>query len=101
MRPNARIILKVKMHLEKAAVIEEIKTTMAQDGSMMMEEKQDQKSQLIGMGVKLALSLAVLFPVYALLYVTFPASILGFYLISAVVFAAFAPWDDFKKKFMS
>lgn len=69
--------------------------------SVMMEEKQDQKNQWIEIGVKLALSLAVLFPVYAFLYVTFPISIVGFYLISAVVFALFAPWDDFKKKFMS
>lgn len=66
-----------------------------------MEEKQDRKNQLIDVGVKLALSLAVLFPVYALLYVTFPISILGFYLISAVLFALFAPWDELKKKFMS
>lgn len=66
-----------------------------------MEEKQNQKSQWIETGVKLAISLAVLFPVYALLYLTFPISILGFYLISAVVFAAFAPWDDLKRKFMS
>ncbi len=67
----------------------------------MMEEKQDQKNQLISVGVKLALSLAVLFPLYAFLYVTFPISILGFYLISAVLFALFAPWDELKKKFMS
>lgn len=66
-----------------------------------MEEKQDQKNQLISVGVKLALSLAVLFPLYAFLYVTFPISILGFYLISAVLFALFAPWDELKKKFMS
>jgi hypothetical protein len=66
----------------------------------MMDEKQ-QKNGWIEIAVKLAVSLAVLFPVYALLYITFPASILGFYLISAVVFALFAPWDEFKKKFMS
>ncbi len=66
-----------------------------------MEEKQNQKNQLIDVAVKLALSLAVLFPLYAFLYVTFPISILGFYLISAVLFALFAPWDELKKKFMS
>ncbi len=66
-----------------------------------MDEKQDQKNTWIAVGVKLALSLAVLFPVYALLYMTFPASVLAIYLISAIVFALFAPWDDFKKKFLS
>lgn len=102
MRPNARLVLDVKMPLEEAPIIVKIKNHHgSRNGSMMMQEKQDQKSQLIGMGVKLALSLAVLFPVYALLYVTFPVSILGLYLISAVVVAAFAPWDDLKKKFMS
>lgn len=52
-------------------------------------------------GVKLVLSLAVLFPVYGLLYITFPASIVAFYLISAAVVAVFAPWEDLKKKFLS
>lgn len=66
-----------------------------------MDEKQEQKNKLIEMGVKLALSLAVLFPVYVLLYITFPASIVAFYLISAVLFALFAPWDDLKKRFLS
>jgi len=66
-----------------------------------MDEKQDQKSKWIEMGVKLALAFAALFPVYALLYVTFPVSILAIYLISAVLFALFAPWDDLKKKFLS
>jgi hypothetical protein len=66
-----------------------------------MDEKQDQKNKLIEVGVKLALSLAVLFPVYVLLYVTFPASILAIYLISAAVFAVFAPWDDLRKRFLS
>ncbi|MDY0041031.1 MAG: hypothetical protein RBS57_12035 [Desulforhabdus sp.] len=66
-----------------------------------MEEKQDQKNKWVEVGVKLALSLAILFPVYILLYVTFPASILAIYLISAVVFALFAPWEDLKKKFLS
>jgi len=65
-----------------------------------MDEK-DQKSKWIEVGVKLALSLALLFPVYALLYLTFPASILAFYVISAVLFAAFAPWEDLKKRFLS
>lgn len=66
-----------------------------------MDEKQDQKNQWIGIAVRLALSLAILFPFYAFLYVTFPISVVGFYLISAVLFALFAPWDEFKKKFMS
>jgi hypothetical protein len=66
-----------------------------------MDEKQDQKSKLIEIGVKLALSLAILFPVYALLYMTFPASIVAFYLVSAILFAIFAPWEDLKKRFLS
>ena len=66
-----------------------------------MDEKQDQKSKLIEWGVKLALSFAVLFPVYAILYMTFPASIVAFYLISAVLVAIFAPWEDLKDKFLS
>jgi len=66
-----------------------------------MDEKQDQKSKLIEVGVKLALSLAILFPVYALLYMTFPASIVAFYLVSAILFAIFAPWEELKKRFLS
>jgi hypothetical protein len=66
-----------------------------------MDEKQDQNSTVIAWGVKLALSFAALFPVYALLYMTFPASIVAIYLISAVLVAIFAPWDDLKKKFLS
>ena len=66
-----------------------------------MDEKQDQKNKLIEVGVKLALSLAIMFPAYVLLYMTFPASILAIYLISAVVFAVFAPWEDLRKKFLS
>lgn len=66
-----------------------------------MEERQDQTNKWIEIGIKLALSLALLFPVYVLLYATFPASILAIYLISAVVFALFAPWDDLRKKFLS
>jgi hypothetical protein len=67
----------------------------------MMDEKQDQKSKMIEWGVKLALSFAALFPVYALLYMTFPASVMALYLISAVLAAIFVPWDDLKKKFLS
>jgi hypothetical protein len=59
------------------------------------------KSRWIEMAVKVALSFAAMFPVYALLYVTFPASLVAIYLISAILFAAFAPWEDFKKKFLS
>lgn len=66
-----------------------------------MDEKQDQKNKWIEIGVKMALSFAVLFPVYALLYITFPASLVAVYLISAVLFALFAPWDDLKNKFLS
>ncbi|MBP8645203.1 MAG: hypothetical protein KBH99_03680 [Syntrophobacteraceae bacterium] len=66
-----------------------------------MEEKQDLKCQCFAYGVKLALSLAFLFPVYFLLYVTFPGSLAALYLISAVLFALFAPWDSLRQKFLS
>ena len=66
-----------------------------------MEERQDQNKKWIEIGIKLALSLAILFPVYVLLYATFPASILAIYLVSAVVFVLFAPWDNLRKKFLS
>ena len=66
-----------------------------------MDEKQDQKSKVISMGIKLALSFAFMFPIYVLLYMTYPASIVAFYVISAVVFALFAPWEELKKKFLS
>jgi Flp pilus assembly protein TadB len=65
-----------------------------------MEEKQDQKNTLISMAIKLVLSLAVLFPVYVLLFVTFPASIIAMYVIGACVLAAFAPWEDLKRRFL-
>lgn len=74
---------------------------MIEKWSLTMDETQDKKNKWIEAGVKLALSFAVLFPVYALLYLTFPVSILAFYLISAVLVALFAPWDDLKKKFLS
>ncbi|NSW88039.1 MAG: hypothetical protein HPY84_17185 [Syntrophobacteraceae bacterium] len=66
-----------------------------------MNEKQDQNGKWIEIGVKLALSLAALFPVYALFYLTFPASLVAVYVVSAILVALFAPWDDLKKKFMS
>lgn len=66
-----------------------------------MDDKQDKKNKWLEMGVKLALSFAALFPVYALLYVTFPVSILAVYFISAILFAVFAPWEDLKKRFLS
>ena len=69
--------------------------------SETMDEKQEQTKKWIEYCIKLALGLAVLFPVYALLYLTFPASILAFYLVSAALFAVFAPWDALKKKFLS
>ncbi len=66
-----------------------------------MDENQDQKCKCIAMCIKLALSFAILFPIYALLYVSFPGSLVALYLISAVLVALFAPWDDWKKKFLS
>jgi len=69
--------------------------------SETMDERQEQKKTWVGLAVKLALSLAALFPVYALLYLTFPASVLAFYVISAVLFAVFTPWDDLRKRFLS
>lgn len=66
-----------------------------------MDEKQDQKCKYVEMGVKMALSFALLFPVYAFLFVTFPGSLVALYLISAVLLGLFAPWDSLKKKFLS
>ncbi len=65
-----------------------------------MDTKQEQNGW-VPLVIKLVLSLAAMFPIYALLFLTFPASIFAFYLISAVLFAAFAPWDKFKEKFLS
>ncbi|MBC7357334.1 MAG: hypothetical protein H5U10_02240 [Desulfacinum sp.] len=65
-----------------------------------MDERQENKKWVEPV-VKMVLSLAALFPVYAFLYVTFPASVIAFYLISAVLLAAFAPWDKLKEKFLS
>jgi hypothetical protein len=69
--------------------------------SETMDERQEEKKKWVGLAIKLVLSLAALFPVYALLYLTFPASVLAFYLVSAVLFAVFTPWDDLKKRFLS
>ncbi len=66
-----------------------------------MDEKQEQKSKWVEPAIKLALSLAALFPVYVILYLTFPASIVAVYLVSAILFTIFAPWEDLKKKFLS
>jgi hypothetical protein len=66
-----------------------------------MDEKQDQKCKCIEMGVKLALSFAALFPIYLVLYISFPGSLVALYLISGVLFSLFAPWDDWKNKFLS
>jgi hypothetical protein len=66
-----------------------------------MDEKQDQKCKCVEIGVKLALSFAVLFPIYAFLFVTFPGSLVALYLISAVLVSIFAPWDSLKKRFFS
>jgi hypothetical protein len=65
-----------------------------------MDERQESKKWVEPV-VKMVLSLAALFPVYAFLYVTFPASVIAFYLISAVLLAVFAPWDKLKEKFLS
>ncbi len=65
-----------------------------------MDERQENKKWVEPV-VKIVLSLAALFPVYAFLYVTFPASVIAFYLISAVLLAVFAPWDKLKEKFLS
>jgi hypothetical protein len=59
------------------------------------------KSRWVEMAVKLALAFAALFPLYALFYVTFPGSLVAVYLLSAILLAAFAPWEDLKKKFLS
>jgi len=66
-----------------------------------MDEKQDQKCKCVEMGVKMAFSFAALFPIYALLFVTFPGSLVALYLISGVLVGLFAPWDSLKKKFLS
>ncbi len=66
-----------------------------------MDEKHEQKTKLVEPAIKLALSLAALFPLYVILYLTFPASIVAIYLVSAVLFTLFAPWDEIKKKFLS
>lgn len=65
-----------------------------------MENSQDRK-KWVEVAVKLGLSLAILFPVYGFLFLTFPASVLAFYLISAGLFAVFAPWDKLKERFLS
>lgn len=59
------------------------------------------KPNLTQIAIRLALALAMLFPVYALLYITFPASIVAIYLVTAVLAALFAPWEKIRKKFLS
>jgi len=59
------------------------------------------KKDLCTFAIRLALALALLFPVYALLYITFPASIVAIYLVTAVLAALFIPWDKLKRKFLS
>ncbi len=71
------------------------------NGSENMDEKHEQKTKWIELAIKLALSLAALFPLYAVLYLTYPASIVAIYLISAVLCTIFAPWEELKKKFLS
>ncbi len=65
-----------------------------------MEERKEQKKWLENI-IKFALSCAVVFPLYAFLYLTFPASLFAFYIITAVLVMIFTPWDDLKKKFLS
>ena len=64
-----------------------------------MDKNQDEKGKCAAAGIKLALSFAALFPMYALVYITFPASIVAVYAVSAVLVAIFAPWDAIRKKF--
>jgi hypothetical protein len=66
-----------------------------------MDKTQEDRNKWVELAIRMALSLAMLFPLYTLLYVTFPASIVAFYLISAVVLCIFAPWDTWKKRFLS
>jgi hypothetical protein len=66
-----------------------------------MDDTQEQKNKWVAYAIRGALSLAILFPLYAFLYLTFPASILAIYLVSSVLFAIFVPWDELKKKFLS
>lgn len=65
-----------------------------------MSEKKEQKkwTELL---IKFILSCVAAFPLYAFFYLTFPASMFAFYLITAGLIMAFAPWDDLKKKFLS
>lgn len=65
-----------------------------------MENRKDQGGWLKYI-IRFALSCAAVFPVYAFLYLTFPASMFAFYLITAVLVMVFTPWDDLKKKFLS
>jgi hypothetical protein len=64
-----------------------------------MDKNQDQKGKWAATGIKLALSFAALFPVYAFVYITFPASIAAVYVVSSVLVALFAPWDAIRKRF--
>lgn len=66
-----------------------------------MDAKQEQNKNWIQSAIRLALSLAALFPVYMILYVTFPASLVAIYLIGAVLVTLFAPWETLKERFLS
>jgi hypothetical protein len=59
-----------------------------------------QENGWVQAAIKMILSLAVLFPFYTLFYITYPASLIALYLVSAGVVALFAPWDVLKKKFI-
>jgi hypothetical protein len=65
----------------------------------VMMNGQDQNGWVTA-AIKMTLSLAALFPLYALVYITYPASLIAFYLISAAVVALFAPWDELKRRFI-
>ncbi len=67
-----------------------------------MDEKQNQASnKWVQLAIRVGLSLAITFPIYVIFYLTYPVSIFAMYLITAGLFAAFAPWDCLKKKFLS
>ncbi|HDL89860.1 MAG TPA: hypothetical protein ENG14_03040 [Thermodesulforhabdus norvegica] len=65
-----------------------------------MEDRKERKVWLEYL-IKFVLSCVAVFPVYAFLYLTFPASLFAFYIITAVVVMVFAPWEELKSKFFS
>lgn len=65
-----------------------------------MEERKDQGGWIKYL-IRFVLSCAFVFPLYAFLYLTFPASIFAFYLVTTVLVMIFTPWDDLKNRFLS